>query len=109
MMIDEAKVVAALADEIERASAQGHHLPPPKVIALARAIEPMCNVDTVLEALIGVLQVRAAEHREHADELRVLQRWIAETPGATTLADVTRLPGPHQAAARALCARRQDR
>ena len=98
----------ALADEIDRATAQGRHLAPPELETLARAIDPTCNVEAVLDRLILVLNARAVAHHEHAAELRVLQRWIEETSGAVTLADVERLPGPHQAEARELLARLQN-
>jgi hypothetical protein len=108
MVIADDGIVEALADEIERVSAEGRRLTGPQLADLARTIEPTCNVDAVFDRLIAVLRTRAIAHAEHADELRRLHRWIAETPGAVTLKDVARLGGPHQAAAQALIARLQD-
>jgi hypothetical protein len=108
MVIKDERIVEALADEIDRATANGRSIAPPQLAALARRLEPTCHVDAILDRLIVVLRARAVEYTEHGHELLELARWIRETPGAVTLEDVARLAGPHQAAARALVARGHD-
>src|SRR5262245_6607329 len=86
MVMINAKVMQAIADEIERARTANRYLPPEKVIALAQAIDPTCDEHAVVHAMVDVMQKEWTQYLKHADDQWLADdeaTWIGQVPGTS--------------------------
>jgi hypothetical protein len=92
MVINDAKVLQAIADEIERARTENRCLTPEKVIALVQAIEPTCDPDAIVSAMADIAVEKETAMITFRAENRSLRQdeasWVSR-PAGTPLQELS--------------------